>query len=78
MRVMCIQKATVSNDGVNHPSPEVGDIDVVTNDKKLDIGLFYYLDRFGDKLAYLSTCFATLPDTPAEVIEEEETELVTA
>lgn len=77
MKVICLKKPRITNDGKEHPSPEVGDIDLVVNEKTKGGRVFYVLERFDEKLGYLSTYFATFPDTPAEVIEEEEPEMVT-
>lgn len=78
MRVMLVKPFTdVSNECKNAPRPEVGDIDEVTDSGKDHKGdLYYFLARFGRDYAYKANLFATLPDTPAEVIEE--TELQTA
>jgi hypothetical protein len=55
------------------PRPQVGDIDVVIKEKVNSNGLlYYYLQRFGEEYSYMAKLFATLPDTPAEVVEESE------
>lgn len=65
-----------SPSAMNKPRPSVGDIDNVTDEVKFFGSVYYELERFGDDSLFAAECFATLPDTPAEVIEE--TEMVTA
>lgn len=74
MRVMLVKPFTdVNEECKNAPRPEVGDIDEVTDSRHNSEGkLYYYLARFGRDYAYCADLFATLPDTPAEVIEEKE------
>lgn len=77
MKVMCIEPIVNIADGChNWPRPEVGDIDTVVKQKTIQGHLYYGLERFEARNGFLAECFATLPDTPAEVIEE--TELQTA
>lgn len=76
MRVICISnKWEPAPEAVNDPRPEIGDIDTVVKDFMHDSHRFYEIERFRDTY-YGAEMFATLPDTPAEVVEE--TELQTA
>lgn len=62
MKVICVKKPKVTLDGQPLPSPEVGDEDTVTGDRIYQGDVFYYLERFGDTLSYLSTYFARISD----------------
>lgn len=77
MKVICMTKPIKASDGTfnMHPGPEVGDEDVVIGETKYKGNLFFYLERFGDDRAYLSTYFATLSDAD-QLKEEEETAIV--
>lgn len=59
--------------GLKHP--QIGDIDEVTEVLETT-SVYYKLHGYADNRGFRSDFFAILPDTPAEVIEEEE--LVTA
>ena len=78
MKVMCVKKPTITNDGYNHPSPDVGDKDVVVEERIRGGRVFFVLQRFDKRLSYLSVYFAILPDESPEEVTEEETLLQTA
>lgn len=80
MKVMLVRPFTdVRPEFRNAPRPEIGDVDEVVGELRHETGgLYYHLGRFGRIYAYQADLFAPLPDIPAEVIEEEETEFVTA
>lgn len=79
MKVICILPITQPERGKeNAPRPQVGDVDLVIGQKQIYGEWYYALNRFGYSNGYLSTHFATLPDQPEEVVEEQELEEATA
>ena len=71
---MCINDKWEAAKGCeHHPFPNIGDIDIVVKEFYVNIfdAWFYELERFPG-IYYGTHMFATLPDTPAEVIEEPE------
>lgn len=80
MRVMYIEQLlpTAINDDKALPSMSIGDVFNVTGTFIHGDREYYFLAEFGNDRAFRTTSFATLPDTPAEVIEEKETEYETA
>jgi hypothetical protein len=72
MKVMCV-KPFNAPESKGKPKPEVGDEDVVENTSTV-FGITYYaLVRFGE-LMYKADHFATLPDQPADELNEKEQE----
>jgi hypothetical protein len=79
MRVMCVVPiATSSPLSLNKPKPQVGDIDLVTEEIEAFGYVYYALERFDDDSLFRSDCFAPLPDAKPETVTEEETILQTA
>lgn len=71
MRVICINekwKGKPVEHGLSHP--QVGDIDEVDEVVERGIRSYYKLHGYGDR-GFACDYFATLPDQPAEIIEEE-------
>jgi hypothetical protein len=61
----------------NAPRPQVGDIDIVTEERESVDGFkFYSLDRFGKDLFYWSSLFSVLPDTSDKDMVEAEKESI--
>lgn len=56
----------------NAPRPEIGDEDVVLRTHKSYQRIYYILERFGNDNGYRADHFATLPDTTADEMAEEE------
>lgn len=76
MKVICLKKHKVNELGEDLPSPEVGDIDTVTDkyQSKQSRDFFYHLERFGERYGYLADYFAILPDQSADEMQEQERE----
>jgi hypothetical protein len=61
----------------NAPRPQVGDIDIVTEEKESVDGFkFYSLERFGKDLFYWSELFAILPEPSADDMAEADKEAI--
>jgi hypothetical protein len=60
----------------NEPRPEVGDEDVVLRKHEQARHVYYILERFGEDNGYRSDHFATLPDSTADEMREEEREAI--
>lgn len=74
MTVVCINDMWVRDvECEGKPFPVIGDKDTVVNIFEKYGNTYYLLERFGNEQGFLTTHFVELPDTPAEVIEEEET-----
>ena len=76
MKVRCIRKCDyyIGNRSF-WTSPEIGEVCTVDGEEEDEGYKYLFLVEYPG-FAYDAKCFATLPDTPAEVIEE--TELQTA
>jgi hypothetical protein len=72
MRVVCVNdKWTPDEKLVNVKHPNIGDLDVVTEQVE-EYGtnyIYYRLERYGTPW-YRASHFVDIPDTPAEVTEE--------
>lgn len=82
MRVMCINDSEFNrNRSVNVPVPKVGDeltvtrawVDIYDNNDPV-----YTFAEYGSHHIFSQRYFATLPDEPAEVIEEQQPDYATA
>jgi hypothetical protein len=79
MTVVCINDRWVRDtECEGKPFPTMGDKDTVIDLFEKYGNTYYLLERFGSEQGFLTTHFVDVDDTPAEVIEEEETQLVTA
>lgn len=77
MRVICVKKPRIGDDGrTDHPGPEVGDEDIVIGNGTKHGKLYYKLGRFPRRYGYLSSYFATLPDSTADEMAEESKEAI--
>lgn len=79
MKVKCINDKWQAGAGCEWaPRPIFLQDYTVVETKVLEGTESHILAEMGDEYGYDTKFFATLPDTPAELIEETETELVTA
>jgi hypothetical protein len=76
MRVKCISDNwKPSHSAAVLPSPAIGDIDIVIKEERFFGEIYYDLERFPETLFHCEM-FATLPDTTADEMQEEEKAIV--
>lgn len=73
MKVICV-KAITTKDAECDPNahPEVGDTDSVIDDFMHNGDRYFSLERFGMEDGFMASHFATVPDTTADEMAEEE------
>lgn len=68
---MCVKRPTTDlPECMNAERPDIGDLDIVTDEKDKEGIKFFYLERFGNDYCYAARCFVTIPDQTSEEIEE--------
>lgn len=78
MKVKCIHKCDYYIGERSYwVSPDVGEVCTVDDEEEWGGNRYYFFIEYPG-FGYDAKCFIPLPDTPAEVIEEEETEFATA